>query len=82
MLFRSVRRAHIDTNEHVNNSQYIQMVMDLLPGDFPVHRLRVDYKKSAVMGDSIFPKLSREEGRTVAELCDDAGCAYVVAELK
>ena len=77
-----VRRAHIDTNEHVNNSQYIQMVMDLLPGDFPVHRLRVDYKKSAVMGDSIFPKLSREEGRTVAELCDDTGRAYVVAELK
>ena len=77
-----VRRAHIDTNEHVNNSQYIQMVMDLLPGDFPVHRLRVDYKKSAVMGDSIFPKLSRDEGRTVAELCDDTGRAYVVAELK
>ena len=77
-----VRRAHIDTNEHVNNSQYIQMVMDLLPGDFPVHRLRVDYKKSAVMGDIIFPKLSREEGRTVAELCDETGQTYVVAELK
>lgn len=77
-----VRRAHIDTNEHVNNSQYIQMVMDLLPGDVLIHRLRVDYKKSAVMGDTIFPKLSKEEGRTVVELCDGKGQAYVVAELR
>lgn len=77
-----VRRVHIDTNEHVNNSQYIQMVMDVLPGEMEVHKLRVDYKKSAVMGDIIFPKVSREEGRTVVELCDEAGHAYVVAELK
>lgn len=77
-----VRKAHIDTNEHVNNSQYIQMVMDILPGDIQVHKLRVDYKKAAVMGDTIFPKISREEERAVVELCDGAGLPYVVAELK
>lgn len=77
-----VRKAHIDTNEHVNNSQYIQMAMDVLPGDVRIHKLRVDYKKSAVMGDMIFPKLSQEEGRTVIELCDEAGSPYVVVELR
>lgn len=77
-----VRKAHIDTNEHVNNSQYIQMVMDVLPGDVQVHKLRVDYKKSAVLGDVIFPKVSREDKRTVVELCDEIGSAYVVAELR
>lgn len=77
-----VRRAHIDTNEHVNNCQYIQMAMDILPGDIRVHKLRVDYKKSAVMGDVIFPKISREEERTVIELCDEQGHPYVVAEFK
>lgn len=77
-----VRKAHIDTNEHVNNSQYIQMAMDILPGDIQVHKLRVDYKKAAVMGDTIFPRVSREEDRTVVELCDEAGLPYVVAELK
>lgn len=77
-----VRKAHIDTNEHVNNSQYIQMVMDILPGDIQVHKLRIDYKKAAVMGDIIFPRVSEEEDRTVVELCDEAGSAYVVAELK
>ena len=77
-----VRRAHIDTNEHVNNCQYIQMAMDLLPEDFPIHKLRVDYKKSAVMGDTIFPEISEEEERTVVKLCDETGIPYVVVELK
>lgn len=77
-----VRKAHIDTNEHVNNSQYIQMVMDVLPGDIQVHKLRVDYKKPAVLGNIIFPKVSREAERTVVELCDETGSAYVVAELR
>ncbi len=77
-----VRRAHIDTNEHVNNCQYIQMAMDVLPEDFQVHKLRVDYKKSAVMGDRIFPGISEEDGRTVVELCDEQGSPYVVAEFK
>lgn len=77
-----VRRAHIDTNEHVNNCQYIQMAVDLLPEDIPVHKLRVDYKKSAVMGDTIFPEISKEEERTVVKLCDESGTPYVVVELK
>ena len=46
-----VRRYHIDTNEHVNNCQYVQMAMEMLPGDINVRQLRVDYKKSAVLGD-------------------------------
>lgn len=77
-----VRRAHIDTNEHVNNCQYIQMAMDILPSDFQVHKLRVDYKKSAVMGNMIFPEISEEEERTVVKLCDEKGTPYVVVELK
>ncbi len=77
-----VRRAHIDTNEHVNNCQYIQMAMDILPEDFSIHKLRVDYKKSAVMGNIIFPEISEEEERTVVKLCDETGSPYVVVELK
>lgn len=77
-----VKRSHIDTNGHVNNCQYIQMAMDLLPGGFQVHKLRVDYKKAAVMGDMIFPKISEEEGRTVVELCDEQESPYVAAEFK
>ena len=74
-----MRRYHIDTNEHVNNCQYVQMAMEMLPGDINVRQLRVDYKKSAVLGDMIFPKVSEEQDRTVVELCDEVGKAYAVS---
>lgn len=77
-----VRKYHIDTNEHVNNCQYVQMAMEMLPKDRQVHQLRVDYKKSAVLGDIIYPKLAQEPDRTVITLCDEAGSAYAVLELK
>ena len=47
-----------------------------------VRQLRVDYKKSAVLGDIIYPKVSRETDRAVAELCDGDGKPYAVVELK
>ena len=58
------------------------MAMEMLPGDISVHQLRVDYKKSAVLGDMIFPKVSEEAERTVVELCDEAGKPYAVVEMR
>ena len=75
-----VRKYHIDTNEHVNNCQYVQMALEVLPEEIQVHKLRVDYKKSAVLGDRIFPKYAKEEDRVVVELCDEGGKAYAVVE--
>lgn len=77
-----VRKYHIDTNEHVNNCQYVQMAMEMLPKETQVHQLRVDYKKSAVLGDIIYPKVSMEKDRTVILLCDESGKEYAVVELK
>ena len=77
-----VRRYHIDTNEHVNNCQYVQMALEALSGDIKVRQARVDYKKSAVFGDIICPEISREKDRTVVELCDREGKPYAVIELK
>lgn len=77
-----VRKYHIDTNEHVNNCQYVQMALEVLPEDIQVRQLRVDYKKSAVLGDMIYPFLAEEEDRTVVELCDAKGTPYAVIEFK
>lgn len=77
-----VRKYHIDTNEHVNNCQYVQMALEVLPEAAEARNLRVEYKKSAVYGDMIYPKLACEEGRTVVELCDEAGKPYAVVELR
>lgn len=76
-----VMRHQIDTNEHVNNCQYVQMALEVLPEPVQVREVRVSYKKSAVYGDTIYPKIAKEEDRTVVELCDEQGNPYAVVEL-
>ena len=77
-----VRKYHIDTNEHVNNCQYVQMALEVLKEPMEVRQLRVEYKKSAVYGDVICPRTAYEEDRTVIELCNEKGKPYAVVELK
>ena len=77
-----VRKYHIDTNEHVNNCQYVQMALEFLPDDLQIAQLRVEYKKAAVLGDMIYPKLSKEADRIVVELCDEQAKPYAVLEFK
>ena len=76
-----VRRGLIDTNEHVNNCQYVQLALDLLPREAAPRTLRVDYRRAAVLGDTIYPKLAQTSERTVAALCDADGAPYAVVEL-
>lgn len=77
-----VVKSHIDTNEHVNNCQYIQMAMELLPEDMEISQIRAEYRKSAVLGDVIYPKMAKEEDRTVVLLCEEDGNPYVLVELR
>ena len=77
-----VRKYHIDTNKHVNNCQYVQMAVEMLPGDLHTRQLRVDYKKSAVLGDIIYPRVALERDRIVIELCGEDKSPYAVIEIK
>jgi len=76
-----VRRYHIDTNGHVNNSQYVQMALEVMPEEISPRQVRVEYKKAAVHGDIIVPKIAAEEARTVVELCDESGKPFAVVEI-
>ena len=77
-----IRRYHIDTNEHVNNCQYVQMALEMIPADKIIRQVRVEYRKSAVYGDVIYPKLAEAVDRTVVELCDAQGNIFAVVEFK
>lgn len=77
-----VRKYHIDTNEHVNNCQYVQMAKEAMSEERVIQQVRVEYKKSAVYNDIIYPKIGTEAERTVVELCDVAGKPYAVVEFK
>ena len=71
---------HLDTNHHVNNGQYVKMAGAYLPQGFEIAQMRAEYKKSAVLGDMICPKVAVEEGKVIVSLEDEAGNAFTVVE--
>ncbi len=77
-----VHRSHLDTNHHVNNGQYVQMAKDYLPENFRIGQMRAEYKRQAVLGDTIFPKVEQTEGCCTVALCDGAGKPYAVVEFR
>lgn len=77
-----VLRHQIDVNNHVNNCQYIQMALEVLPECGRAKKIRVEYKKSAVFGDMICPKVAIEADRKVVELCGTDGSVFAVVEMR
>lgn len=77
-----VRPHHLDTNHHVNNGQYVAMALEVLPRQTQVRQLRVDYKKSAVLGDVICPRVGQDADRTLVELCNEKGSPFAYVEFK
>ncbi len=78
-----VIRSNIDTNNHVNNGQYIKMAEELLPAGFRIRQMRAEYRKSAVLGDIIVPKISLEKDTfTVVLACTDDTPYTIIEFLK
>ena len=63
-----VLRADIDYNKHMNNANYVRMAMELLPEDFVVKGLRVEYRVAAKLGDMLIPTIYRIDGSVVVAL--------------
>lgn len=77
-----VKKHHLDTNNHVNNGQYVRMAMDFIPYDFEVSQMRAEYKKSALLGDIILPKVYKENDIYTIGLWDETDNLYASVELK
>lgn len=71
---------HLDTNHHVNNGQYVKMAGAYLPQDFHITQMRAEYKKSALLGDMIYPRVYTEEDRVTVSLEDECGISYAIIE--
>lgn len=78
----TVKPHHLDSNHHVNNGQYIQMAQEYLPADFCVSQMRAEYKKQAVLGDEIIPRIHEEKGVYTVSLDSPLADTYAVIELK
>lgn len=79
----AVKAHHLDTNNHVNNGQYVRMAMEYIPKDFLVRQLRVEYKSQAVLGDVIYPvtAVDKEAGLYTVSLNKEDGKPYSIVEL-
>ncbi len=71
-----VPKYFIDTNNHMNNAKYVMVAEEYLPEDFSVKEIRVEYKKAAVFGDEIIPRVTISEKEVTVVLVDAAGKVY------
>jgi len=63
-----VLRADIDYNKHMNNANYVRVAMELLPEDFKVSGLRVEYRVAAKLDDLLIPTIYQIEGGIIVAL--------------
>ena len=75
-----VRRCDIDLNGHMNNARYIEAALELLPEDFMINRLRIEYRSSAMPGGVLYPSLCETGGAFYLVLSDGGGRPYTVME--
>lgn len=72
----TIMRHHIDTNHHVNNAKYVEIAREALPEDIKIRELRIEYKKAAVLGDIMIPRVSRREDGYTVSLCSQENSPY------
>jgi len=77
-----VRRYHIDTNRHMNNSYYPAIAWEYLPEGFRCRKMQVEYKAAAVFGNMIYPSVMGDGSQYWVLLSDADGKAYAVAHME
>ena len=75
-----VRKQYLDSNNHVNNAQYVSIAGDYMPEDFTIGGLRVEYKKQAHLNDVLVPYVVKSSDKVVVSLRDENDAVYVNAE--
>ena len=73
-----VLRADIDYNKHLNNANYVRMAMELLPEEFIVSGLRVEYRVAAKLGDLLVPTIYRNGEAVIVSLAIRADVAAII----
>lgn len=71
-----VRYSQLDTNKHVNNCEYIKTAMEVAEIKEMPKQLRVEYKKSALLGNVFFPYICKENDSVYIDLRDGDGTSF------
>lgn len=70
----------MDTNHHMNNSHYVEVALEYVPEEFATKQIRVEYRKAALCGDMMIPKVHVEETKITVVLADEDGKPYAIVE--
>ncbi len=82
-----VKQHHLDTNNHVNNGQYVRIAMECLPAEYfkegtSVRQMRAEYKKQAYVKDKIYPVVYKNGGTAAVSLNNGDGQPYCIVEFE
>lgn len=75
-----VPKFFIDSNQHMNNEKYVAIAQELLPAEFKIKELRVEYKKEAKLGDTIRSSVKKTDEGIVSVLADTEDKPYAVVQ--
>jgi acyl-ACP thioesterase len=73
-----VQRNDIDYNRHMNNANYVRLAMELLPEDFEVKGMRVEYKIPAKLGNELIPQTIETADAFYVQLMLDGRVSTVI----
>lgn len=82
-----VARRHLDTNNHVNNGQYIRMAKEYLSAEYMerdmfLRQMRAEYKRQAHLVDKIYPVVYEKGEIAAVSLNDREGQPYCIVEFE
>ena len=75
-----VSGEHLDTNNHVNNAQYVAIAATQLPADYKTNIFRAEYKMQSKLGDVLYPVVNTTDEGYIVVLNDGDGNAKLVCE--
>ena len=68
----TVSKIFLDSNGHVNNTYYILWAEDVLPEEYEIKEIKVDYRQSAFLGDTIrISSITEKDGWRIRFLNQD-----------
>ncbi len=73
---------YIDSNNHVNNSQYIKIAESCLPEGFLIRQMRAEYRSSAHLNDTIVTKISENDTLFTVSLENPEGKIFAIVEFQ
>lgn len=76
-----IRKSQIDSNNHLNNAEYVSICLDFISSDKRVKELRVEYKNAVYLNEVIYPVIYGENDILQISLEDDKNEIRAVVEV-